>query len=245
MTPSTLTVMTFNVAAGLVQPVRLAADVRASGADIVGLQEVSAGQAAILPTLLADAFPHAEVHGLGIPGKGLLSRHPLADARLLEIVPGRPDLRATILLPGGPVTVLVVHPEPPRVGRAAVERNARSGAHARALAAEAKAAAAAGPVIVMGDFNRAAWQPIARVFAASGLRDAWRDAGRGPGFTLPTRWANGGHRGHALGNLGLPPLVRVDYVWHSRHFVAEAAWLGDAAGSDHRPVIARLRRRET
>ncbi len=242
MTPGTVTVMTYNVAAGLVQPVRLAAGVRASGADLVGLQEVSAGQAAALPLLLADAFPFTELHGLGIPGKGLLSRLPLVDARLLEIAPGRPDLRATILLTGGPVTVMVVHPEPPRIGRAAVARNARSGEHARALAAEAKAAAAAGPVIVMGDFNRVAWQPIARLFAAAGLRDAWRDAGRGPGFTLPTRWANGGHRGHALGNLGLPALVRVDYVWHSRHFVADAAWLGDAGGSDHRPVIARLRR---
>jgi endonuclease/exonuclease/phosphatase (EEP) superfamily protein YafD len=243
-TPDTLVVMTFNLAAGLADPMRVAASVRAAGADVVGFQEVSAAQAATLPELLADVLPFAAMHGLGIPGKGVLSRFPLRDAGLLHLVPGRPDLRATLALPGGVVTALVVHPEPVRFGRERVARNARTAAHAEALAAQARVAAATGPVLVLGDLNRAPWQSEPRLFATAGLRDGWRAAGRCLGFTLPTRWAAGGHRGHWVGNVGLPPLVRVDYVWHSDDFVAEAAWLGEAAGSDHRPVVVRLRWRD-
>jgi len=44
---------------------------------------------------------------------------------------------------------------------------------------------------------------------------------------------------------GLPypgRLVRIDYIFHSDGWRAEAAWVGEWDGfSDHRPVVARLR----
>jgi endonuclease/exonuclease/phosphatase family metal-dependent hydrolase len=38
----------------------------------------------------------------------------------------------------------------------------------------------------------------------------------------------------------MPPVVRIDYVWHTRHFIATRAWVGGRTGSDHLPVIAEL-----
>jgi endonuclease/exonuclease/phosphatase (EEP) superfamily protein YafD len=64
--------------------------------------------------------------------------------------------------------------------------------------------------------------------------DTYPTVGTGPGRTFP-----------ALGsfphNFPVPaPIVRLDYIWHSREFRPLAAYLGRSGGSDHRPVIARL-----
>jgi len=36
------------------------------------------------------------------------------------------------------------------------------------------------------------------------------------------------------------PFLRVDYIWSTPDLTALAAWLGEDAGSDHLPVLARL-----
>lgn len=234
MTPTPLTAMTFNLGAGLAEPARLVAALRAASADLVGLQEVAPAQAAAIEAALADLYPYRVIHPLGIPGKGLLSRFPLAGEELLELFSGRPDLRATVAAPGGPLAVLVGHPPPPRFGR----RWPENAAAATQLAALAAAAAGGGPALLLADVNRAPWQAAARRLAAAGLVDAFAAAGQGRGATTPTRLTASG----PVGRLALPPLLRVDYVWHTPHFRAVAAWLGDAAGSDHRPVLARLER---
>jgi len=226
-----LTVMTFNLGAGLADPDRLVGVLRASGADIVGLQELAPGQAAAIERALADVYPFRLLHPLGIAGKGLLSRLPLRDAALLELFPGRPDARATVEAPGGPLTVVVAHPPPPRLGR----RWAENAAAAAQLARLVAAATAGGPAVVLADVNRVAWQAACRRLAAAGLVDAFASAGRGRGATAPTRLGAG-----AAGRLALPPFLRIDYVWHTPHFRTLAAWTGEDAGSDHRPVLARL-----
>lgn len=235
-----IVVMTANIGNGLADPRRLARVILGSGADIVALQEVSASQAEEIADALDDALPHSDVHGRGIAGKGIISRFPLARTRHVEIVPGRPDLEADVELPCGLTRVIVAHPEPPRFGAGSAERNLRSGEHIRRLAQDV--ASSDLPALLMGDFNRVSWQRAARALSEAGLHDAWLAAGRGPGFTLPARWAGAAYRGNPLGRISLPPVARVDYVWHTPHFRAERAWLGDAAGSDHRPVLARLRR---
>ncbi|MCC6315522.1 MAG: endonuclease/exonuclease/phosphatase family protein [Thermomicrobiales bacterium] len=237
MNRAPLTVMTFNIANGLADPLRLAEALALSNADLIALQELAPGQAVAIERMLAERYPHQSLHPLGIPGKGLLSRYPIVGAELIRLQPERPDLRATIRLPSGLATAIVAHPEPPRIGRGSRRRNERTVAHIRALA---DLAAGDEPTILLGDFNRVDWAASARLLRQAGLRDAWRAAGHGFGATLPLRWATGVERGHLLGGLRLPPLVRVDYVWHTPHFRAEAAWLGEDAGSDHRPLLARL-----
>ena len=232
-----ITTMTYNVANGLADPAVLVALLRGTRADIVGLQELAVGQAAAITRQLADAYPYQALHPLGIPGKGLLSRHPIEDAELLHLYPDRPDLRATVLVDGFALTVIVAHPPPPRFGRAGLAIDAPTRVQIEGLI---QAATAGGPAVLMGDFNMTERDPLHRQIAGAGLTDAFRAAGRGAGVTLPTRmarWAAGGSR---WGSLPLPPLFRVDYVWLTPDLTPLDAWVGEHAGSDHLPVYVRL-----
>jgi endonuclease/exonuclease/phosphatase (EEP) superfamily protein YafD len=83
------------------------------------------------------------------------------------------------------------------------------------------------PFLVAGDFNlvplHRAYRPLARV-----ARDSWREAGWGFGFTWPTRRGDG----------RLPPLVRIDYLWHSPTLrPISIRVLPDETGSDHYGVL--------
>ena len=234
-----LTVMTYNVGAGLATPARLVDVLRRSGADIIGLQELAPEQGAAVAKQLGEEYPHQVLHAAGIPGKGLISRHPLRETALLDLHPGRPDLQADVEAPGGTLTVIVAHPPPPRFGR----NRARQTALSEQQIAEIAAAAACGtPAVLLTDFNRVGWQAAYRQLRRSGLIDAFGAAGRGMGFTLPTRLSHLAYRGHPLGDVALPPLLRVDYVWHTAHFRTMRSWIGDNAGSDHLPVLAALER---
>lgn len=119
-TSPTLTVMTYNVGNGLAPPDRLAAYLRATGADLVGLQELAAGQAVALERGLAEAYPHRVLAGHGFSGRALLSRYPIVEREWLDLSPGRLDLRAVVDEGGQLVTVVVAHPPPPRPSRRGV-----------------------------------------------------------------------------------------------------------------------------
>lgn len=232
-----LTVMTYNVGAGLADPLRLVEVLRASHADIIGLQELAPAQGAAIAELLGETYPHQVLHPTGIPGKGIISRFTLHETSLLDLHPGRPDLQAVVAAPGGELTVIVAHPPPPRFGRNRILQTTLANEQISSIAAAATGGA---PAVLLTDFNRVGWQAAVRLLRASGLIDAFGTAGRGLGFTLPTRVSHLAYRGHPLGEVPLPPLLRVDYVWHTAHFRAIDSWIGTSAGSDHLPVLAEL-----
>jgi endonuclease/exonuclease/phosphatase (EEP) superfamily protein YafD len=234
-----LTVMTYNVGAGLAHPLRLVEMLRASNADIIGLQELAPEQGAAIAERLRGEYPHQVLHPTGIPGKGIISRFALHETGLLDLHPGRPDLQAVVDAPDGDLTVIVAHPPPPRFGRNRVRQSLLTNEQITSIAA---AATGGSPAVLLTDFNRVGWQAAYRQLRASGLIDAFGTAGRGMGFTLPTRVSHLAYRGHPLGDLPLPPLLRVDYVWHTAHFRATDSWIGHHAGSDHLPVLAELER---
>ena len=50
--------------------------------------------------------------------------------------------------------------------------------------------------------------------------------------------------GHTFYPPQLPfPIQRIDYVWHSEDFRATQAYVGEDGGSDHLPIVAKLRLR--
>jgi endonuclease/exonuclease/phosphatase (EEP) superfamily protein YafD len=165
--------------------------------------------------------------GGGIPGKGILSVYPLHEVEQVHLYPGRPDLRATIRLAGRSLSLLVAHP-PPRNFRRGFRKDA---AAMDQIATLIELAVARPPAILLGDFNITRYSRHYARLAGAGLADAFSSGGRGPGATLPTRV------------LGLPlrPVARVDYIWHTADLETLEGWVGDDSGSDHRPVLARLR----
>ncbi len=88
------------------------------------------------------------------------------------------------------------------------------------------------PYIVAGDFNMSDQSLIYNELAAV-LSDSFREAGTG----LGTSWPNAQRFG--MSSL-IPPLVRIDYIWHSGEFRAISATQGPYLGSDHLPVYATL-----
>ena len=93
-------------------------------------------------------------------------------------------------------------------------------------------------VVVAGDFNLTDQTPEYRALLGTGLLDAHREAGWGFGDTFPA-----GRRVRIAGRqLTIPfPLLRLDYVWHSRELATRQArvW-SSSGGSDHLPVVADL-----
>jgi endonuclease/exonuclease/phosphatase family metal-dependent hydrolase len=234
-----LTVMTYNVGDGLADPDQLVEMLGTSSADIVGIQELAPSQAEAIAQDLEEVFPHQVLHPDGIPGKGILSRFPLTETTQLEHHPGRPDLQGRVETPEGDVTVLVAHPPPPRFGRNRLQLDALSNAQIKQII---ESVSTGEPVVLLTDFNRVSWHAAYRQLSAAGLIDAYAVSGAGLGLTLPTRLAHPVSRNTPLGKVPLPPILRVDYVWHTRHFRPLGSWVGPHAGSDHLPVLATLER---
>lgn len=222
-----LRVMTYNLLGDdrpdVAAQVRLMRD---SGADVIALQEVSERAAAEIERGLADVYPYRVLYPLGIPGTGLLSKYPILEEQSIHLRTSLLSLRATLYVNGTPVTVISAHPPPPSLSGAGY--SARGNADTADLA---DMITAGGPGLLLGDFNATDQSSAHALIRETGLYDAFREAGWGYGPTWPSR---------AGGREYFPPVVRIDYIWHTDHFRATRAWVGGDAGSDHLPVLAAL-----
>ena len=193
----------------------------ANAPDVVVLQEFTerAQRALDDDAALAAHYPHR----LALPqpdpfGLAILSRHPLADAQVLQ--PGTDldtlRLRATLLWNGQPVHLSALHPMPPISSAFAQARD-------KALEDEARHLAQAGGLSVMaGDLNTTPW--------ARGLWGAEQAQMRRAGPGVPT-WPN------AWGWLSVLPL---DHVLASPGWQLVEVHTGPDLCSDHRPMVVRL-----
>jgi vancomycin resistance protein VanJ len=231
-----ISVMTYNVGNGLAHPHRLADFVKLAAADVVGIQELAVPQADAL-SRLSSMYPYQVFFPAGFAGKGLLSRYPIVAHEPVALYPDRPDLRATIEVGGAGLNVLVAHPPPPRLRGARLAFDSRAVSQIESLAALALERA---PGVLLGDFNMTPRNPAYARFIASGLVDAFGAVGGGAGLTLPLRVGHAARFRHRLHRFPLRPVARVDYIWCTPGVLAEAAWVGNDAGSDHLPVLARL-----
>lgn len=154
----------------------------------------------------------------GAFGIGLLSRHPLEDARAFPLETTT-AIEARVAAPGGPMRVIGVHLRPPVTKDDAAERR-RQLERLAALSAQRSE-----PVAVCGDFNLTPYSPEFTGFVRrTGLRDS--RAGRGPGFTWPT----------SLPILGIP----IDHCLVSPEVGVARFRRLPAFGSDHYPIAVEL-----
>jgi endonuclease/exonuclease/phosphatase (EEP) superfamily protein YafD len=189
-------------------------------ADVVVLQEVTSDWVEALAGLAG--YPHRRMLPREDPyGIGVLSRQPLGSMSLVDLAgDGLPSLVGEVEIDGRPVRILGLHTRWPVLpGLARLRDEALGGAAALAHATDL-------PVIVLGDLNVTPDSPaFDRLLQDGGLHDAL--AGRD---WQPTWMA------------GFWPLaLRIDHVLVSSGTCVEQAELGPAVGSDHVPVLARLR----
>lgn len=181
--------------------------------DIIGLAEVTPGWARALEPL-RSAYPfHLEEPREDAFGVALYSRVPLDDLAVVHLA-GAPFPSVQARVTGG-VQVLVTHPPPPVSAMLGAVRREQL------AALDGWMAAADGRFVAMGDLNCAPWTA-----------------------SFPRTPAQGALRLGTLPSLGaLPPWwgVPIDHVLVGSGVGFDGVRLGSAIGSDHRPVVARIR----
>lgn len=225
-------VLTLNLLAENYYTKRVERYLRASGADIVALQELTPYWAEKLQAL-KDAYPYVSPPLLPWRSSSvILSKHPFVEAGPLRApenaATGRWNwpLRAVVDIGGEQVAVYVVHPETPR----SLEQWRMRNRYLTWLGEEVRQRDGERPRIVLGDFNTPPWSPFLAGFeAAAGLRQA------AAGLRWPTRQPL--VLAPYLSWLGAP----VDHILLSPGLEAATFAVGGDVRSDHLPVLADIR----
>ncbi len=231
-----LTVMTYNVLFTTTDATPIAANVTNADPDLIAFQELTPLLARQLEQEIGARYPyrtplhpadcHAEV--------AVWSRYPLQ----VEPVDGDVLCRTcpvVVDFDGRAVRVVNVHAWPfTGLDRGSVERSFCWRQEQIELILDTVEGQPE-PLVILGDLNSTPTHEVYRTLSTH-LVDAYREAGWGLGHTFPTT-------GGRFWGVPYPGrLVRIDHIFHSDHWRAEAAWVGEWDGfSDHRPVLARLR----
>lgn len=187
--------------------------------DLVALEELTPAALPIYAATLQAEYPHHTVQGT----VGLWSRHPLAEARLVDIRPSdvgadwNRGLRAVARMPRGDVAVYVAHLPSVRLGPAGFSCARRD--ESAVLLGQAIAAESLDRVILLGDLNSTVHDRGLRPIS-SRLTTARSD--------FAFSWPAG------------TPIARIDQIM-GRSVTVTDVWTLPATGSDHLPIAARIR----
>lgn len=235
-TLSAITLLTFNLGPGVSQPREIADAIAAEDADIVVMQEMTLPAATAVRTKLSSRYPYYVLDS-ATTSRGILSRYPLANLRWLRT--GRAE-RATpavqFIVDNHSVTLFAPHLPQPEIRRSNA-LHLPDGMDTTEHDAELTEIVhwtqqATGTVLLAGDFNMSD-QARAYSLLSSNLRDAYREAGWGFGFTFPNKL-----RGNPI---PFPiPVIRIDYIFHSPDLVTQSARVECKGGSDHCYLVAQL-----
>ncbi len=226
-----LTVATFNIHSEGSDPETILRTIKGMDADMIAVQELGPEHAALFSTDLHDKYPYQllfasrDSHGVG-----LLSRYPITDYSVFHTHHKYVrHVRVIVQIEDTPVIVYITHPHSPY--NMFTRYNDTQRRHEMADLRE-RLQADSGPLLVLCDCNMTQggddYHKLDRM-----LDDFFREVGWGMGFTFPAKsFRQTGY---------LPPMVRIDYVWHNDAFTAYDAYVGSSGGtSDHRPMVARL-----
>jgi endonuclease/exonuclease/phosphatase family metal-dependent hydrolase len=224
-----LRVMTFNTANDFVDPIHLLALLREYKADIIALVELSPTNAEVLRENLQVEYPYRVLYGKKYDGKGLLSRYPIEQDEYFTLLTERSHIECLLNINGQMITVFVVHAPAPNY-RQFERQSAYCEPEINLLIQRGKFDR---PTMYLGDFNFIDRSATYRLMVDAGLTDTFRAVGSGTGYTFPTRFQYLPVR--------LPLLVRIDYIWVTKHFQPLSSRVALGYGSDHLPVISELK----
>jgi endonuclease/exonuclease/phosphatase (EEP) superfamily protein YafD len=246
-----LRVMTWNIKYGLHgTPAQqaLRRDIDAYSPDVILFQDATG----MVDGPLAGYFSRWHLHSQG--QFVIASRLPLSSVEILPIDLPWGDrhtcMRYQLRSGSTIVTLYNVHLESPRMGLSAVTSSRRRPSHlpmaiqrfeqnvltrfGQGEVVREYIRRERGPVILAGDLNSPDASLVCAGLRRSGLHDAFREGGRGYGYTY----------GHFLLRQRIPWLrtswMRIDHIMMNSRFRTVRCWTGTGDASDHRPVIADL-----
>jgi endonuclease/exonuclease/phosphatase (EEP) superfamily protein YafD len=191
---------------------------RASNADVLVLQEITAASLAKLDELL-PGYPHRSLTRGGRHALVILSRWPLDSEHLQLANRLTRIIRTRVRWNQQEVTLIAAHLNWP-LGR---ENTAMRSDQLRAIAERAQDEV--NPLVVAGDFNLTPWSDFYRRFVAdSGLIDCAIGQGLRP--TWPAQAS--------------AVRIRIDLCFTSEHWRVHRLDVGPRLGSDHLPVVVDL-----
>ncbi len=188
--------------------------------DVLLLTETDRGWAEAMAPLLEN-YP-GQVHRPLDNTYGIMfaTKLPMSEAAIRDLAQkDTPSVVATLEIGDQRFRLIGLHPRPPKPNQDTEERDAEI------IVAARQSRDVGLPVLAIGDFNDVAWSDTTRLFKdIGGFLDL--RIGRGIYATFPADmvW------------LGWP----LDHLFATEEFLFESMSIGDAVGSDHRPVIARL-----
>ncbi len=226
-----LTAATYNTLSLQSDPQQVLTVINALDADVIGLQEVGPDLADLLAQ--QQKYPYQALHPAESEhGVALLSRYPILEEQVFSPFQKYVrHLRVLVDINGTQVAIYVVHPHTPHPYFPPTAYNTQfRDEQLAALRQRLKTDTI--PILVLCDCNTTDQSDAYRAMDKI-LVDSFREAGWGLGFTFPARILEG--------ELDVPRMIRIDYVWHNEFFVATNAQVGhDSGTSDHRPVIVNL-----
>lgn len=227
-----LTVLTFNLQASTQNLNSLSTLIRDVNPDLVALQEVSYAAAEHFEETLGDLYPHLALYPMQDAnfGQGVMSKFPILaeeywrNEQLPEFLG---HLRTEIDIEGETIAFFSLHPMPP----ISLTQGITLQSHSREIQILLdRLENEQYPVLLAGDFNMThvmdEYHQVTRYYT-----DTFREAGRvGLGFSFPTGKT-----------IPLPPVIRLDYIFHDARFEGRDAYPLQLSGvSDHLPMWAEL-----
>lgn len=205
----------------------LVEEVRASGADIVLLQEYTEHWHAALRSALAQDYPY-ECHVCRDDsfGAAVYSSRPFIGDPELDLplgVSSLPQIRALVEISQRPVALYNVHLLPPTSLEYTTESRLQFADLLDHLRKESL------PFILAGDFNFTETTPQAAALRRLGTQEAFAVGGWGRGSTWPVN-----------SFLRCLPGLRLDHIYLGGGLTCSDCRTGTGRGSDHRPVIAKI-----
>lgn len=213
---------------------------QAQEADVIFLQELNmlGGREALLETM-AETYPH-QVTSEARPGLVTLSRLQVTEASEFNLA-NIPQRRVVVRTPTRLVALYNVHlndplQETPRIRNVPlldlISRYDETRRNAQIAQLQALLDDELLPFIVAGDFNLSEYSLVYDDLNAQ-LGDAYRETTIGLGSTWPAAAFE-----EFPGTL--PPLLRLDYIWHNAEIVAHEVHIGPQLGSDHLPLVGQM-----
>ncbi|MCW2962419.1 MAG: Integral rane protein, partial [Thermoleophilia bacterium] len=217
--------MTVNLLVGNPDRAAVARDILAADPDVIVLQEYDPKWHRTLHAKLGTRYPY-EVHETRDDsfGSAIYSRTPFVGPAPEPFTLAQnetPQYRAVVHLAGRDVAIYDVHLMPP-VSRDYVITGRHEFADLRRRVRRERL-----PMILAGDLNVSASSPQHHDLGDAGLIDAWELVRHGRGATWP-----------ATRGINWLPGVRLDHLYLSGELTTTRVRVGDANGSDHRPVVA-------